>query len=475
MKATRIVNYLRSGFSLFWMSTFEPNRVRENIYEMIKSYERKDGNQYKIIDWTMAKEANPLKALQELTAADPFTILFAHNFHWFSDKPPIVQYIQDMIPQWQAQGKAFVSVSPVEKIPVELSKDFVLMEFNLPDKDEIITSIHRVMPDDSEIPNKEVDQIVDSCRGLTRAEVEATLSLAWVEMEGKGFDIQTINEYKAQAIMKTGFLEVLQPIVTFADVIGYGNIKQFVLDTINNPKAKGIMTIGPPGCCKTTLMKAIVAETGKFGLSVSMGNLFSKFQGETDQRVKQTIDLIRSIGPCLVLIDEFEKQFAGSGSDGSLDSGTTKRATSKWLDFLQDRPDGVYIVGTANSFVGIPPEYLRPGRWDSSPFFLDLPTDRMKRKILEHYCKKADIKIPKKAYNLLLMDKYSGAEVEALVHIASMRSISLYEAEKCVIATAKTSEDSITALREWAKDRTIPAEAVPGLKAINGGKRNLDV
>ena len=275
--------------------------------------------------------------------------------------------------------------------------------------------------------------------------------------------------------MKSGFLEVLQPTFTFADVIGLGNIKQFVLDTIDNPKAKGIMTIGPPGTCKTTLMKAIVAETGKFGLAVNMGNLFSKFQGETDQRVKQTIDLIRSIGPCLVLIDEFEKQFAGSGSDGSLDSGTTKRATSKWLDFLQDRPDGVYIVGTANSFTGIPAEYLRPGRWDSSPFFLDLPSDKMKAKILEYYCKKAGIGLPAARTKYPKMDQYSGAEVEALVHIASMRNISLYNAEKCVIATAKTSEDSITTLREWAKDRTIPAEAVPGLKAINGGKRNLDV
>ena len=166
MEATRIVNYLRSGFSLFWMSTFEPNRVRERIYEMIKTYKRKDGNEYKVIDWTMTQIANPMKALEELTDAEPFTVLFAHNFHWFSDKPPIVQYLQDMIPQWQSQGKAFVSVSPVENIPVELSKDFVLLDFALPNEDEIVSSIHHVMPDDSEIPNDEVDLIIDSCRGL---------------------------------------------------------------------------------------------------------------------------------------------------------------------------------------------------------------------------------------------------------------------------------------------------------------------
>ena len=467
MEATKIINYLRAGFSLFWVKTFEPNRVREYIYEMIKSYERKDGNTYKVTDWTMTKEANPLKALQTLTSAEDYSVLFVHNFHWFADKPQIVQYIQDMLPQWSASGKALVAVSPVDKIPVELSKDYVLMDLSLPDDEEIQQAVNHVAPDGFKVAKMPL--LINACKGLTRAELESTLALSFVETDGKEFSIPTINEYKAQAINKTGFLEVLQPDVNFSDIIGYNNIKQFILDTIDNPKAKGIMTIGPPGTGKTTLMKAIVAETGKFGLAVNMGKLFSKFQGETDQNVDTVINIIRSIGPCLVLIDEFEKQFAGSASDGTLDSGTTKRATGKWLDFLQDRPPGVYIVGTANSFVGIPPEYLRPGRWDSSPFFIDLPVEAVKQSILKHYCGKAEIKPAK-----LKMDQFSGAEIEAMVHIASMRGIKLADAEKCVISTAKAAGDTIEKLRQWAKDHTIPAEAVPGLKVVNG-KRKMDV
>jgi SpoVK/Ycf46/Vps4 family AAA+-type ATPase len=191
-----------------------------------------------------------------------------------------------------------------------------------------------------------------------------------------------------------------------------------------------------------------------------MGSLFSKFQGETDQNINTVIDLITAIGDCIVLVDEFEKQFAGASSDGTLDSGTTRRATGRWLDFLQNRPQGVYIVGTANSFAGIPGEYLRPGRWDTSPFFIDLPTPDVRKNILEHYCKKAGINCkmaPK-------MDLFSGAEIEALVHIASMRGISLKAAADTIIPQAKTMAENVEQLREWAKDRCISAE-----KKIQGG------
>jgi len=170
---------------------------------------------------------------------------------------------------------------------------------------------------------------------------------------------------------------------------------------------------------------------------------------------------------------EFEKQFAGAGSDGSLDSGTTRRATGRWLDFLQDRPKGVYIVGTANSFAGIPGEYIRPGRWDSSPFFIDLPTTKVKNAILKYYADKVQLHIPKN-WTGNLMNEFSGAEIEALVHIADMRGISLEDAVKCIIPQAKTMAENVTALRKWAKERTIPAEDIH-FSNIKRQKRKLDV
>jgi hypothetical protein len=470
MKADKIVNYLRAGFSTFWLRTSEHDFVREKLYDTINNFERKDGGKYTIKEWSLSTGGNPNEALEVLDSADELTILFLYNWHWFADKPQIVQKIKDSSKIWSSQAKAIVCVSHTNKIPAELEKEFVLIDLPLPNGDEITQAISELT--DEPLTEKEMAKVINGCKGLARTELDNVLALAAVENDGNGFSIETINEHKAQSIRKTGFLDVLDGDLTFDDVIGYDEIKRFVIETIDNPKAKGIMTIGPPGCGKTSLMKAIVGETGKFGLSVNMGSLFSKFQGETDRNINTAIEIISSVGDCLVLIDEFEKQFAGSQSDGSLDSGTTRRATGRWLDFLQNRPEGVYIVGTANSFNGIPNEYLRPGRWDSSPFFIDYPNKKVARKILRHYCDKEGVK---PVASGLVLDDFSGAEIEALVHIASMRGIGLIKAAEAVIPQAKTSNESIAKLRNWAKGRTIPAEQVLETRSVKRIKtRKID-
>lgn len=474
----KFISYLRAGFQAFWLKTDEPNRIRENIYNAIRDFKRKDGRSYKIQEWTCtADNPDPMSAIERLSQAEDFTILFAYNYHWFINKPQAIQSIQDNLINWSSSGKAFICVSPVETIPLEVQKDFLLINMPLPREHEIVNAISSMAPSLSLMPKgKDLNKLVSSCKGLTKTELDQVLALSFVESNGENFSRKVINDYRAISIRKTGFLDVLSPNKKFSDVMGYDNIKAFILETIDNPKAKGIMTIGPPGCGKTELMKAIVGETGKFGLSINMGKLFSKFQGETDKNIDSTINLITATGDSLVLIDEFEKQFAGSGSDGSLDSGTTRRATGRWLEFLQDRPKGVYIVGTANSFAGIPGEYLRPGRWDSSPFFIDLPNHKVKKAILKYYAKKVGLRVPKNIPSELMKD-FSGAEVEALVQIADMRKISLEASSKCVIPQAKTMAESVNALREWAKGRTIPAEDIPFDKPKRkiASRRHLDI
>lgn len=452
MKTEKMINYLRAGFSAYWIRTSEHEFVKEKIYPMITEFERKDGGQYSIKEWDISISNNPMEALQQLDQSEDLTIMFCYNMHWFSKNTMVTQFIKNKYRVWSSQGKALVMVSHTKDIPSELEKEFVLIDLPLPNRNEIETAVKDLEVDVSE---DEKNVVINSCKGLSRTELDNVLALSIVEGNGS-FSIPTINEHKAQTIRKSGFLDVLEGDLTFKDLIGQENVKQFVGETITHPEAKGIITIGPPGCGKTTLMKAIVGEFNKFGLSINMGSLFSKYQGETDRNINTAIEIISSIGDCVVLIDEFEKQFAGSQSDGSLDSGTTRRATGRWLEFLQDRPTGVYIVGTANSFQGIPNEYLRPGRWDTSPFFIDYPAQKVSCEILKHYCEKNGMKFnPKDKPELI---DFSPAEIEALVHIASMRKITLMQASESILPQAKVMGESIAQLREWAKGRTIPAD-----------------
>lgn len=470
MKTDRLINHLRAGFPAFWITTFEPNRVRQNIYREIKDFKRKDGVEYKVTEWSCTKGTNPLPQLQELIAADDCTLLFLYNFHWFADKPQVVQFIQDALPTLAHAGKAVIAVGHKEKIPPEMSKDFVVMNMPLPDESEVIKAMEFAAPEGYTIPTgKKAKPVLNSCKSLTRTELDQVLSLSIVE---KGeFDVQIINDYRSMAIKKTGFVEVIPPNYTFKDIVGYDRYKKHVIESIDKPQAKGNMLIGPGGCGKTVLQMALVGELNLFGLKIDMGSLFSKYQGETDQNIRTVQEIIRSAAPVYALFDEFEKQFAGAGGSGDLDSGTTKRATGGWLDFFQNRPPGVYISGTANSFDGIPSPYLRPGRWDTTPFFVDLPSKKVVSKILEHYCNKVnpellDSKVPD-------TKDFTGAEVEALVNLADMREMTLVEARDFIIPQIITKGEEITDLRQWAKGRCLSAEDFKPIK--RNGKRRLDV
>jgi len=457
-KADDITSYLRAGFSAFWVTTQEPRRAVEVLTEKIEQFVRKDGGKYRIGNWNCLG-GDPVKAL---SINGDFNVKFLMNYHWFIKKPPVVQTIQDNIEVWKNHGNAIIVVSPVMDIPIELEKDFVPLSLELPDEKAIKKSFQYISESTNgavKVPDgTDFDKLVSASKGLTQLELENTLALSVVKK--RNFDSEVISDHKASIVEKSGLLEIVKPTITFDDVCGYDQIKQFVLSTIRKPEAKGILILGPPGCGKTMFMNALVGTTGKIGLNLNFGKMFSKYQGETDQNIEAAIKVIEAIGDCIVMVDEFEKQFAGAASTGETDSGVTRRATGRWLRFMQERPKGVYIIGTCNSFRGMPPEYLRPGRWDSSPFFIDLPSQGEKMEIMAYYLGKYRLAVDGRTPRLPAMDKWTGAEIEACCRNASMMECSVADASKFVLPQAKTMEDEISELRTWSKGRTIPATIV---------------
>lgn len=450
IKTDKIVNYLRAGFPIIWIKTNEHERIIQEIVPMIKEY---NGIDFSFDFWNLEVNPNPMEPIKTLSEAKDNTILFAYNYHWFINNPQTIQCLKNNTVMWSNTGKCFVIVSHKIDIPNELEKEVLILNMSLPGEKEIEKTISFVVPNKEFMPNKkEKEKIIEKSKGLTKKELENIFALSLVE--NKKISSKTIDCYKSQSLLTTGFLKVIQPEKNFSSIIGYNTVKDFILSTINCNTAKGVMLIGPPGCGKTTLAKAIVGETKKFGLSVDMGKLFSKFVGDTDKNVDKVIEIITAIGNCFVLIDEFEKQFAGAGGENG-DSGTSKRALSKWLDFLQNRPEGVYIVGTANSFKGIPPEYLRPGRWDSSPFYIDLPNKETAKEIFRYYEKELKIK---KANNIPDLKNFSGAEIESLLKIVKMQRTTYKRARKFIIPIAKTMSEEINKIRDWAERRCVPAD-----------------
>jgi len=468
MEQTKLINYLRAGFSTFWMRTDEPNRVKTNVYNQLQNWEKP----FNVSQWDMLQDPNPLTPLIALTEADPNSVTFLYNFHWYIDKPQVIQFIQNTIPVWANEGKAIIIVSPIEKIPVELKKSFTLVDMPLPDDEEIRHAIIHAVPDHRQelLPGeKQTDSVIRVSKGLTRRELDNIYALSLVEKDS--FQTDVINDYRAQIVRKSGLADILSTDKNFKTVIGYEVIKDDVMETIHHPDSQGIIAIGPTGTGKTSLLQAIANESGKLAVKVRVGKLMSKYQGESDQNVEALINMLTALGDCFVLFDEFEKQFSGVGGSGDTDGGTSVRIGGQFLEFFEDTPKGIYRGATCNTFRGIPPEYFRPGRWDSAPWYVDLPSSKVKNSILNHYIKKFDLS-KKQTAKVPDMPLWTGAEIEALCKKAWMRKIDLTTAGKSIMPMAQVAKEEIAAMREWAKGRTVQAEEIT--EKING-KRKLAI
>jgi SpoVK/Ycf46/Vps4 family AAA+-type ATPase len=456
---TELGDKLKSGFCAFWIKSNEYSRCYANTIKFIKDYKRKDGTGYNYLIWDLTKGSNPNEPIQKLISAEKQTILVVSNFHWFIDKPPVIQQIQNNMESWKTEAKAIIVLSCVENIPKELSRDFVVMSMPLPTEKEIDDSIEYIAKAGKiTVDNK--DEIKESAKGLTQTEIENIMALSIVK-HGK-IDKEVINSQRAQVIEKSGILEFVKPTVTFDDVCGYDNIKRFVLATHNHPEAKGVMLLGPPGAGKTMFMNALAGETGRLTLAINFGKLFSRYQGDTDKNVEDMISIIESIGNCIVQLDEMEKALSGATGDGTLDSGVTRRATGRFLRFMSEKSPGIYLITTCNSFRGLPPEFLRCGRFDSSPWFIDLPNEGEKELILDYYVKKYGIEVKIKPK----MDQWTGAEIESCARIAKMTGFPFEDAAQFIVPQAIAMKDEIDIVRDWAKANAIKANSQEALEKV---------
>ena len=133
---------------------------------------------------------------------------------------------------------------------------------------------------------------------------------------------------------------------------------------------------------------------------------------------------------------------------------------------MQDKPEGVYLIGTCNSFKGIPDEYLRVGRWDSSPFYIDLPNADEQKAILKYYIDKLAL-TKEQTTKQLDMPGWTGAEIEACCEMARNLECSLKEASKFIIPQSGRGFAEAEEIKKWA----IPASSVKSSDVKSLGRR----
>jgi SpoVK/Ycf46/Vps4 family AAA+-type ATPase len=121
---------------------------------------------------------------------------------------------------------------------------------------------------------------------------------------------------------------------------------------------------------------------------------------------------------------EIDKVFGGAHENQSSDSGVSSRMLSSFLSWLNDRDTSskaasrTFVMVTMNRTAGIPPELLRPGRFDKV-WYTDLPDPDERVEIIRIHLKKRGIEPNKYGKSLRQLanrtEGFSGAEIEEVV------------------------------------------------------------
>ena len=168
------------------------------------------------------------------------------------------------------------------------------------------------------------------------------------------------------------------PKVTFEEVAGVEEAKQElqeIVEFLKNARKfqalgakipKGVLLLGPPGCGKTMLARAVAGEAGVPFFHISGSDFVEMFVGVGASRVRDLFDTAKSNRPSLIFIDEIDAvgRQRGAGLGGGHDE---REQTLNQLLVEMDGFDpnaGVIMIAATNRPDVLDPALLRPGRFD---------------------------------------------------------------------------------------------------------------
>jgi len=501
---------IRAKYPLIYILSWEERRI-EAVLARIAARLKKRLYAWTVTSGVMAidtvrpTEVDPgaQSALQVLThieharEAALYLLKDFHPFLGFPQMPPdpvVVRKIRDLVPLLKESQKTVLFLSPMLRLPPELEKEIVVVDFSLPTLEELAGALDRVARSARsrgglrlKLSPEDREQTLQAARGLTVSEAENVFSKSVVV--ARQFDPAIIIAEKKQLIRKSNILEYYEAVEEMAHVGGMADLKAWLhkrrlafteqARAFGLPEPRGLLLLGVQGGGKSLVARAVSTMWKIPLLRLDMGRVFSELVGASEENIRTALRLAETVSPTILWIDEIDKGLSGVASSNRSDAGTTARVFGSFLVWLQEKTAPVFVIATSNDITMLPPELLRKGRFDEL-FFIDLPNFEERQEIFAiHLLKRGRTPerfgLPRLARET---EGFSGAEIEQTIIAGlydafdagrDLEEEDLLRDIAQAVPLSQTMREQVTALRNWARTHTRPASSDASTRRIADG------